>query len=62
MAPELYIIRKTKVKKKTAEIYTPEFLLTEYKGNIVPKRMYGGRKYLGGYSDHMPIVIEVKMK
>lgn len=52
----------TKVKKNTAKIYTPEFLLTEYKGNIVPKRMYGGRKYLGGYSDHLPIFIEVKLK
>lgn len=51
-----------KVKKKTAEIYTPDFLLTEYKGNIVPKRNYGGRKYLDGYSDHMPIVIEVKFR
>lgn len=62
MVSKAFLKKKTKVKKKTAEIYTPEFLLTEYKGNIVPKRMYGGRKYLGGYSDHMPIVIEVKMK
>lgn len=62
MVSKAFLKKKTKVKKKTAEIYTPEFLLTEYKGNIVPNRMYGGRKYLGGYSDHMPIVIEVKMK
>ncbi|MFK7784838.1 MAG: hypothetical protein AB8B56_06975 [Crocinitomicaceae bacterium] len=62
MVSKSFLKKKTKVKKKTAEIYTPEFLLTEYKGNIVPKRNYGGRKYLGGYSDHMPIVIEVKMK
>jgi len=52
----------TKVKKKTAQIYTPDFLLTEYKENIVPKRNYGGRTYLDGYSDHLPIVIEVKLK
>lgn len=57
-----FLKKKTKVKKKTAQIYTPEFLLTTYKGNIVPKRNYGGRKYLGGYSDHLPIVIEVRMK
>lgn len=52
----------TKVKKKTAEIYSPDFLLTEYNGNIVPNRTYGGRTYLGAYSDHLPIVIEVKLK
>ena len=62
MVSKAFLKKKTKVKKKTAQIYTPEFLLTTYKGNIVPKRNYGGRKYLGGYSDHMPIVIEVKMK
>lgn len=62
MVSKAFLKKKTKVNKKTAEIYTPDFLLTEYKGNIVPKRMYGGRTYLGGYSDHMPIVIEVKMK
>ena len=62
MVSKSFLKRKTKVKKKTAQIYSPEFLLTEYNGNIVPNRMYGGRKYLGGYSDHLPIVIEVKMK
>jgi predicted extracellular nuclease len=62
MVSKSFLKKKTKVKKKTAEIYTRDFLLTEYKGNIVPKRNYGGRKYLGGYSDHMPIVIQVKMK
>ena len=62
LVSKAFLKKNTKVKKKTAQIYTPEFLLTEYKGNIVPKRMYGGRKYLGGYSDHLPIVIEVKMK
>ena len=62
LVSKAFLKKKTKVKKRTAQIYTPEFLLTTYKGNIVPKRMYGGRKYLGGYSDHLPIVIEVKMK
>ena len=62
MVSKAFLKKGTKVKKKTARIYSPEFLLTEYKGNIVPKRMYGGRKYLGGYSDHFPIYIEVKMK
>ena len=62
MVSKAFLKRGTKVKKKTAEIYTPDFLLTEYQGNIVPKRNYGGQTYLDGYSDHLPIFIEVKLK
>lgn len=62
MVSKAFFKKKTKVLKKTAEIYSPEFLLTEYKGNIVPKRNYGGRNYLNGYSDHLPIFIEVQLK
>ncbi len=45
--------------KKSGTIYSPHFILTTYKENIVPKRMYGGLKYLGGYSDHLPVFINV---
>jgi predicted extracellular nuclease len=48
------------VKKNSGKIYSPEFLLSTYKGNIVPYRTYGGRKYLGGYSDHLPVSIELE--
>lgn len=62
MVSKAFLKGKTKIKKRTAEIFSPEFLLTTYQGNIVPKRNYGGRKYLGGYSDHLPVVVKVKLK
>ena len=43
-------------------ILTREELLSTYKGNIVPFRTYGGSKYLGGYSDHLPVYIELNVK
>ncbi len=46
----------------SGKIYSFDFLLTEYKGNTVPFRTYGGSKYLGGYSDHLPVSIQLKMK
>ena len=38
------------------ELYKPNFMLTKsgkYKGAATPT--FGGRKYLGGYSDHIPV-------
>jgi len=37
-------------------------LLTEWKGKYkgTPFRTYAGRKYLGGYSDHFPVYIQLK--
>ncbi len=53
---------KTRVVKKSGTIHSNPFLLTEYKGNTVPNRTYGGRKYLGGYSDHLPVSISINVK
>lgn len=50
------------VNKKSGTIHEFEYLLTEYKGNIVPFRTYGGGNYLGGYSDHLPVSIEITLK
>jgi hypothetical protein len=36
--------------------------MEEYKGNIQPKRTYAGSKYLGGYSDHLPVSIQMNIK
>ncbi|MCH2230458.1 MAG: hypothetical protein MK105_08945 [Crocinitomicaceae bacterium] len=44
--------------KKTGVIHSDKYLLDRYKGNIVPFRTYGGRKYLGGYSDHLPVTVK----
>jgi len=46
-----------RVKKKSGEIHSFEFLMSTYKGNIVPFRTYGGKNYLAGYSDHLPVTI-----
>ena len=41
----------------TFKVYKPEFMVEQsgkYKGTAFPT--YGGRKYLGGYSDHFPVI------
>jgi hypothetical protein len=45
----------------SAAIFDEDFLTQwkgRYKGN--PFRTYAGRKYLGGYSDHFPVYIQLK--
>jgi endonuclease/exonuclease/phosphatase family metal-dependent hydrolase len=37
-----------------------EYLLETWKGNVVPLRTYVGSKYLGGYSDHLPVSFEIQ--
>lgn len=46
--------------KKSGKIVSEEYMIDEYKGNKVPFRTYGGIKYLNGYSDHFPVLIEIK--
>lgn len=50
-----------KIIKNSGQIHSFDFLLTEYKGKIVPFRTYGGTKYLGGYSDHLPVSVKVSL-
>jgi predicted extracellular nuclease len=45
---------------ETAKIHSDDFLIEEYKGEKLPFRSYSGKKYLGGYSDHLPVSIEIK--
>lgn len=47
------------VLKKSGKIHSPEFLLELYKEQLVPFRTYGGTRYLGGYSDHLPVSIQL---
>jgi len=44
-----------------ADIFDDTFL-TEYKGKFKgnPYRTYAGKKYIGGYSDHFPVYIQLK--
>jgi endonuclease/exonuclease/phosphatase family metal-dependent hydrolase len=45
---------------ETAAIFQESFLLTEDKshGGKRPKKTYHGRKYEGGYSDHLPVYVD----
>ena len=55
--PEFYYICNT------FEIYKPYFLKThsgKYKGTAFPT--YGGKRYLGGYSDHFPVTVKFLIK
>lgn len=45
----------------SGKIHSFDFLITEYKGKMVPFRTYAGTKYLGGYSDHLPVSIRVSL-
>lgn len=47
--------------KDSGKILSPEFVMTEVKGQKYPHRTYG-REYEGGYSDHLPVRIEVTLK
>ncbi len=51
-----------KVVPNSGTIHSFPYLLTEYKGQIVPNRTYAGPKYLGGYSDHLPVSIRVVLQ
>lgn len=53
-----------KVDYKDAEILKYPFLLEEDDryGGDVPSRTYWGRKYHGGYSDHLPVLLTFKIK
>lgn len=50
-----------RVSKKSGEIHSFEYLMTTYKERIVPFRTYGGGKYLGGYSDHLPVSVKITL-
>lgn len=53
---------KISVASNSGKINSFPYLMEEYKGNKQPKRTYVGEKYLGGYSDHLPISIDVLLK
>jgi endonuclease/exonuclease/phosphatase family metal-dependent hydrolase len=50
-----------KMTSNKGTIFSPDFLLTLYKGTFTPNRFYAGNKYLGGYSDHLSIFIPIKL-
>jgi hypothetical protein len=53
---------KVYIKDKTVHVFSPEFLLqadNEKYGGYKPFRTYSGYKYPGGYSDHLPIYMDL---
>ncbi len=50
--------------ENSATVFGPEWLKQQepakYKGS--PLRTFGGRKYLGGYSDHFPVYVKLELK
>jgi len=55
----------TSIKENKANIYSAGFLLEEDNkkyGGLKPFRTYSGWRYLGGYSDHLPIYIDLLIK
>lgn len=54
---------KTQVFQQTAQIFDMPFLIVEgATGATRPFRTYQGPKYLGGYSDHLPILLDLVLK
>lgn len=53
---------KFRMVNNSGTILSNDFIIEEYKGNLVPKRNYAGDKYLDGYSDHLPVKIDVILK
>lgn len=53
----------TQVYRQTAQIFDMPFLIVEgATGATRPFRTYQGPKYLGGYSDHLPILMDLILK
>ena len=61
ISPSFLKKKGIKIIKNSGEIHSFEYLITEYKGQMVPFRTYGGNKYLGGYSDHLPVSVNVSL-
>ncbi len=54
---ELLIGNKVRYLCNSFQVYKPEFMITKtgkYQGTPFPT--YGGNRYLGGYSDHFPVI------
>ena len=48
-----------KIKEGSTEIFRNEFLLDKKNGR--PLRTFQGLKYLGGFSDHLPIYTDIQL-
>lgn len=54
---------KMSTSENQVEIFQKEFMMyTNKKGESYPSRTYSRDKYFGGYSDHLPIFMQIEMK
>jgi len=55
---------KVRTSDASAHILNYEWLMyhDEDFDDIKPSRTYGGSNYYGGYSDHLPILLELEIK
>lgn len=55
------LLKSGMVNSNSAYIFKADFLLEEDKRNmnIKPKRTYNGLRYIGGFSDHLPVVLDL---
>lgn len=50
-----------RVSKDAAKIIRHDWMMyVNDKGEVYPNRTYGGPNYYGGYSDHLPIILEIQ--
>ncbi len=61
VSPSMLTMKGIKAVKDSGKIHSFDFLITEYKGVKMPFRTYA-KDYLGGYSDHLPVSIQVVLK
>ena len=44
-----------------AKIFKPDWILfTSPKGEVSPNRTYVGNNWVGGFSDHLPVFVDIK--
>ncbi len=54
--------KKKGIQKPKASIFKPEWLLYDDNGTLIPYNSYYKGKYISGFSDHLPVYIEFKVK
>ena len=63
LSPAFFSENKSGYRFHEAQVFNKPFLIQqdgEYKG--YPLRTFGGKDYLGGYSDHFPVMVFITMK
>ncbi len=60
VTPNLINGQKNDLRASNPQIFQEEWILFKHKDyGMLPNRTYGGLKYYGGYSDHLPIYIDL---